>query len=307
MPVKFVGASGRRQLESVRDDLLKKVDALPTRKRKIVARAIGKIEDVLRTHDFKKAVVARVPTGGEAAPPADEKSDSSSFYKPPGLVCKQCGKSGTLRRDTRRSMRVCDICGCTESYMDCSFSSCGYDAEYEFTSFSYRRITHFTEWLSAVQGKEAFTPSKEQLEAVMRQLWRQGKHDAADISTADVRRALKALKMTKLYENSPSIHARITGVQPPRFSSEEERLLKTMFFRIQAAFEKAKSQVCPRRKNFLSYSFCLYKFAELLGLPYTHLFRLLKGKEKLRQQDAIWQKICYSIGWVYYPTVDTAA
>ena len=137
----------------------------------------------------------------------------------------------------------------------------------------------------------------------MKQLWRDGKHDAADITTTDVRRALKALRMTKLYENSPSIHARITGVQPPRFSSEEERLLKTMFFRIQTPFEKARVQVCPQRKNFLSYSFCLYKFAELLGLPYTQLFRLLKGREKLIAQDRIWEKICDSIGWVYYPTI----
>lgn len=304
MPVKFVGSAGRKQLKAVLEDLRCKVgkQTEPAR-RKVVERAIAKIAGVLKSHDFKKAVVARVPTGPTRCDPAEEKSDSSSFFKPTGIVCKQCGRSGTLRRDMRRSMRVCDVCGCTESYMDCSFSSCGYDVDYEFTNFSYRRITHFTEWLSSVQGKEAFTPTKEQLEAVMGQLWRDGKEKTADISTADVRKALKKLRMTKLYENSPSIHARITGIQPPRFSSEEERLLKTMFFRIQTAFDKAKSQVCPERKNFLSYSFCLYKFAELLGLPYMHLFRLLKGREKLRQQDAIWEKICDSIGWVYYPTI----
>ena len=310
VPVKFIGASGRKQLETVLCDLRRKVGTQDnSARRKIVEKAIRKIHDILKTHDFKKAVIARVPMTtnkkkkNDRQVSVDEKSDSSSFYKPAGLTCKQCGKTGTLHRDTRRSMRVCDVCGCTETYMDCSFSSCGYDVEYEFTNFSYRRITHFTEWLSAVQGKEAFTPTKEQLELVMGQLWRDGKEETADINTTDVRKALKKLRMTKLYENSPSIHARITGVQPPRFSSEEERLLKTMFFRIQQAFEKAKAQVCPRRKNFLSYSFCLYKFAELLDLPYTHLFRLLKGKEKLRQQDAIWEKICDSIGWVYYPTV----
>ena len=303
VPVKFVGAAGRSQLEAVRADLRRKLKLQrPGTQRKLVERAIRKIDGILAKHDFSRAVIARVPRVAQAAP--EEKSDSSSFFKPSGLVCKQCGRANTLHRDTRRSMRVCDVCGATESYLDCSFSSCGYDVEYEFTNFSYRRITHFTEWLSAVQGKEAFTPTKEQLEQVMGQLWRQGKKETSDITASDVRSALKALQLTKLYENAPSIHARITGVQPPRFSSEEERLLKTMFFRIQTAFDKAKAQVCPQRKNFLSYSFCLYKFAELLDLPYTHLFRLLKGKEKLRQQDAIWERICSIVGWQYYSTTE---
>ena len=49
---------------------------------------------------------------------------------------------------------------------------------------------------------------------------------------------------------------------------------------------------CPdNRKNFLSYAYVLHKFCQLLELddllPY---FPLLKSREKLQQQDQIWEK-----------------
>jgi hypothetical protein len=73
-----------------------------------------------------------------------------------------------------------------------------------------------------------------------------------------------------------------------------------MFKEIQEPFEKH----CPaNRSNFLSYSYVLYKFCELLEedeyLPY---FPLLKSKEKLRQQDMIWKNICKEVQWEYIAT-----
>ena len=58
------------------------------------------------------------------------------------------------------------------------------------------------------------------------------------------------------------------------------------------------------RKNFLSYSYVLYKFCELLGEDeYLQYFPLLKSKEKLYQQDVIWKKICSDLQWEYIPTI----
>ena len=78
---------------------------------------------------------------------------------------------------------------------------------------------------------------------------------------------------------------------------ELEDALKRMFQSIQAPFER---HCPPTRKNFLSYSYVLYKLFELLGersyLPY---FPLLKSHEKLYQQDVIWRNICQDLDWQF--------
>ena len=62
---------------------------------------------------------------------------------------------------------------------------------------------------------------------------------------------------------------------------------------------------CPsERKNFLSYSYVLYKFCELLSEDkYLKYFPLLKSKEKLYHQDLIWNKICKTLQWEYIATI----
>jgi hypothetical protein len=74
-----------------------------------------------------------------------------------------------------------------------------------------------------------------------------------------------------------------------------------MFIAVQPAFEKH----CPKdRKNFLSYSYCLYKFFELLGYEqFLETFTLLKGRDKLARQDEIFQKICEELDWQFIPSV----
>ena len=62
---------------------------------------------------------------------------------------------------------------------------------------------------------------------------------------------------------------------------------------------------CPNnRKNFLSYSYVLHKFCELL--EYDNLlphFPLLKSREKLQQQDNIWKLICKDLNWEFIPSI----
>jgi len=80
-----------------------------------------------------------------------------------------------------------------------------------------------------------------------------------------------------------------------------EDKLRKMFKDIQEPFDRN----CPKeRKNFLSYSYVLYKFCELLGEDeFLGCFPLLKSKEKLHHQDVIWKKICKDLQWEFIPTV----
>ncbi len=74
-----------------------------------------------------------------------------------------------------------------------------------------------------------------------------------------------------------------------------------MFSEIQEPFEKH----CPTtRKNFLSYSYVLYKFCELLGEDsLKQHFPLLKSAEKLYAQDSIWKNICKELGWEFIRSI----
>ena len=84
-------------------------------------------------------------------------------------------------------------------------------------------------------------------------------------------------------------------------SRETEEELRRMFKEIQIPFHL----YCPKaRKNFLSYSYVLHKFVQLLELDeYLDCFLLLKSREKLHQQDLIWEKICNYLKWEFIPSV----
>ena len=80
-----------------------------------------------------------------------------------------------------------------------------------------------------------------------------------------------------------------------------EDKLRIMFTEIEKAWEKNKP---ADRKNFLSYSYTLYKMCELLGEDdYLPCFQLLKSKEKLYKQDQMWKSICKELQWEWIKTI----
>ena len=116
-----------------------------------------------------------------------------------------------------------------------------------------------------------------------------------------LRDILKKLDKNKYYEHVPHIINRLNGLPPPTISREMEEELRRMFKEIEETFIK----YCPKnRKNFLSYSYVLHKFFQLLELDeFLACFELLKSREKLHQQDLIWKKICEELRWEFIPSV----
>lgn len=200
-----------------------------------------------------------------------------------------------------KAIMTCTKCGYAAAYLDATMSSMSYSDEVEFSSFSYKRINHFNEWLQQVQAKENFEISKDILDAVMIELHKQRVTDINDITHKRVREVLKILKMRKAYEHVAQITAKLTGKSPMRIPPEAEEMCRLMFIAVQPAFDKH----CPKdRKNFLSYSYCLYKFFQLLGYDeFLDSFTLLKGRDKLTRQDEIFKKICEELDWDFLPSV----
>ena len=200
-----------------------------------------------------------------------------------------------------KSIMTCPACGYSIAYLDATMQSMSYSDDVEFSSFSYKRINHFNEWLQQVQGKENFEISQDILDAVMEELQRQRITNCAEITPKKVREVLKILKLRKAYEHVAQITSRLTGTKPLRVPAEAEEMCRLMFIAVQPAFEKH----CPKdRKNFLSYSYCLYKFFQLLGYDeFLDSFTLLKGRDKLARQDEIFKKICEELQWEFLPSV----
>lgn len=128
----------------------------------------------------------------------------------------------------------------------------------------------------------------------------------AELTPTKIRDILKKLNgdARKYYEHIPYILHRLNGMNMPHFCPELEEKLRSMFKSIQVPFSKAVLLVAPGRKNFLSYSFVLHKFMQLLGLDeYIHNFPLLRSRDKLHVQDLIWKKICEELHWQYIPSI----
>lgn len=123
-----------------------------------------------------------------------------------------------------------------------------------------------------------------------------------EITIQRVKNILKKLKYSEYYEHTVYIVSRLTGRAPPSLSRETEEKIKYMFKQIQEPFIRH----CPTsRINFLSYSYVLHKIFMILKLKeYSHYFELLKSREKLRTQEAIWEKICNDLNWPFDSSMD---
>lgn len=217
-------------------------------------------------------------------------------------ICKVCVYSNIVYFSETSDL-VCDGCGCVVDHI--ISEELTYREEQESSekiiNYSYKRENHFNEWLSQFQAQEMTNIPKEVIEQLRSELKKLKIKSLDDITHAKVRNLLKKLKLNKYYEHVPYITNILNGIKPPNMPQELEERLRIMFKDIQMPFDKH----CPsERKNFLSYSYTLYKFCELLCEDeYLQYFPLLKSKEKLYSQDVIWKKICDELCWEYIATI----
>jgi len=199
------------------------------------------------------------------------------------------------------SLLICEQCGYTDSIIINSEKVSYKDPPRESSYFAYKRINHFNEWLAQFQAKETTDIPEDVYKGILKELKKNKFLNIEEISYKNMREILKKLKYNKYYEHIPHIINILNGKKAPILTRQYEDQLRIMFKEIQTPFMKH----CPEnRKNFLSYSYVLHKFCELLELDHLLIyFPLLKSREKLQQQDIIWQKICHTLMWEYIPSI----
>jgi len=214
-------------------------------------------------------------------------------------ICKECkSKMICLQQD---AIMICNTCGYQELLLVEQNRPILKQNTKDTSHFCYKRINHFREWCNQVQGKESTDIPDEVFVKILAEIKKEKIVDLKTITYTKMRDILKRLRINKYYEHINYIINRINGIPTPQFSPELEEKLCSMFRSIQAPFLKH----CPKdRKNFLSYSYVLYKFFQILGLDeYLKYFPLLKSREKLYVQDQIWKKICIELNYENIPSL----
>lgn len=196
---------------------------------------------------------------------------------------------------------VCTNCGQTDFVIIDSDKPNYKDPIPDTSAYAYKRINHFNEWLSQFQAKESTEIPNEIFGEILLEINKARLHNLAALTPEKMRQILKKLRYNKYYEHIPHIINKLNGVPPPNMTREVEERMRIMFRQIQEPFAKH----CPKdRKNFLSYSYVLHKFCQLMELDdFLQCFPLLKSREKLQQQDRIWKEICKSLGWEYIASI----
>lgn len=159
---------------------------------------------------------------------------------------------------------------------------------------------HFNEWLSQFQAKESTDISDDVYDKILAEIKKQRLLDKL-MTPKKMRSILKKLGYNKYYEHVQHIINKVSGIPPPKMTREVEEKFRQMFKQCQEPF----TIFCPKdRKNFLSYSYTLHKFCELLEIhDFLPCFPLLKSQDKLKEQDRIWKQICNYLGWEFKSSI----
>jgi hypothetical protein len=231
-------------------------------------------------------------------------SVDSNFLRNKSIVCEDtcvhCSSSNMVIL-TSDGYMYCKDCSSVDNLIVDHDKPSYKDPPKEITYFSYKRINHLNEWLNQIQGKETTEIPEEIYDRILIEIKKMRITNMADLTYDKVKRILKHLKVHKYYEHIPHIINRLNGLPMPNFTYELEEKLRSMFKQIQAPFLKHSP---AKRKNFLSYSYVLHKFLQLLEKDeYVIYFPLLKSRDKLASQDKIWKLICKECGWEFIPSL----
>jgi hypothetical protein len=214
-----------------------------------------------------------------------------------------CGHCGSAQRTVRmlEGFIECNQCYAMEDVLVDHDKPSYKEPPKEASYFSYKRMNHLNEHLSQSQGRESTNIDDHIIDMILIELKKQKITNMMDVTASKIKEILKKLRINKYYEHSAHILSRLTGKPVPNLSPELEEQLRIMFRMIQYPF---LVHAPATRKNFLSYSFVLHKSLQLLGHDeFLPSFPLLKSRDKLAQQDAIWKKICADLNWEFVPSL----
>ena len=217
-------------------------------------------------------------------------------------LSEHCSDCNVAREEiTSEGILVCPRCGSEEYALVVSDFPSFRDPPKERNNYAYKKQNHLNEILNQFQAKESTEIPEEVMSEVICEIRKRRIDNIALLTEQNIREILKKLNRNRYYEHAAHILSRLNGNPPPTITPEIEDKIRAMFQEVQAPY----LLYCPdERRNFLSYSYIIYKFLELLELDeYKVHFQLLKSRDRLIQHDTIWKKICEYLQWEFIQSV----
>ena len=217
-------------------------------------------------------------------------------------MAEHCATCNIPREEiTAEGILVCPKCGSEEYSLVVSDFPSFRDPPKERNNYAYKKQNHLNEILNQFQAKESTEIPEDVMNEVICELRKRRIDNIALLTEQNIREILKKLGRNRYYEHAAHILSRLNGNPPPTITPEIEDKIRAMFQEVQAPY----LLYCPdERRNFLSYSYIIYKFLELLELDeYKVHFPLLKSRDRLIQHDTIWKKICEYLQWEFIQSI----
>lgn len=200
--------------------------------------------------------------------------------------------------DTMTCSYVCENCGrCDSVSIHREKIPYGTKNNNELAVFSYRRYDHFVEILNKFHNLNKSKVPLHIISLIKQEL----KKNKIETNKQSILMILKTTGHTKYKSQVMQILHLLQNKKLPQLPLEIQQKMHIMFKAIQQPFAK----ICPtNRTNFLSYSYVIRKFLQILKqTEFIEYFPLLKSREKLYQQDLLWKKICEQLNWKFYPSL----
>jgi ribosomal protein L37AE/L43A len=220
------------------------------------------------------------------------------------MQCSAC-KKGKLRRT--QEAYICTSCGASDNRGVMASSFADSQRTRTVRKFRYARINHLREFLRQRQALQK-NPPKAAITALVKEgiERRWPTLPTNQISPKHVHDVLKYENQSKCYKY---IHYIAQQLNPdyvaPYIDPVHAERITYLFFKAEAAFNRTKHLVDPRRENLISYRYVCRQLCRLLGPEfdqYLPLFPGLKSADLQQKQDAFWREICRDLKWPYMPS-----
>mgnify|MGYP000300405818 FL=1 len=164
----------------------------------------------------------------------------------------------------------------------------------------YKKLDHFKEVLNQFQGKEMRDIPDKVIQCIRERLPYNLEH-ITDLTGVNITRCiLRKSKLAKYIENAHSIWAMASNRQPPYIKKLVEDKLIRYFKAIVQVYEPLEGD---KRNSFMNYYYVLYKLLHLMKeYELLQYIPLLRTKQRIREHDRMWFRICLELDWTYYST-----
>ena len=108
-------------------------------------------------------------------------------------LCAECKEPMQLYQAF--SVLICPKCGQCKEFLDATASLLAYSDDYDYCSFSYKRINHFSEWLASIQAKENLEVPDAILQTIVQELRKDRITNNDEVTVHKVREILKKQKL----------------------------------------------------------------------------------------------------------------